>query len=142
MMTCISLCASLLVCSFLQGPGPLEKYTWNQRVILVFSPGLNERHQQQLAELDRARPGVLDRDLVIISLFSKSGYGPNKEPLEAQDQLSLKQEYITPGDDFRFLLIGKDGGVKLDRTEIVTTSELFAVIDKMPMRKNEMKKKQ
>jgi hypothetical protein len=36
-------------------------------------------------------------------------------------------------------LIGKDGGVKLDRDTPVAVAELFALIDAMPMRRAERK---
>ena len=141
-MMLVSLYLVFLGFSFHQDPDPLSKYLWKQRVIIIYSPTLDAQHQKQLAELTQAEPGITDRDLVILSLFSTSGYGPKKEPLEVQDQRFLKQAYIAPKDEFRFLLIGKDGGVKLDRTEMITPTELFAVIDKMPMRINEMKRKQ
>ena len=39
---------------------------------------------------------------------------------------------------FRVRLVGKDGGVKLDRGEPVDIPTLFALIDAMPMRRAEM----
>ncbi|MBE36310.1 MAG: hypothetical protein CMI16_12280 [Opitutaceae bacterium] len=41
--------------------------------------------------------------------------------------------------DFSITLIGKGGGVKLKRDEVLSTAELFAVIDAMPMRRPEMR---
>jgi putative N-acetylmannosamine-6-phosphate epimerase len=41
---------------------------------------------------------------------------------------------------FEVILIGKDGGVKKRKTELMTTEELFAIIDSMPMRQSEMRK--
>ena len=39
---------------------------------------------------------------------------------------------------FQVLLVGKDGGVKLRRSEPVAVAEIAALIDTMPMRRNEM----
>jgi hypothetical protein len=39
---------------------------------------------------------------------------------------------------FRVRLVGKDGGVKLDRGEPVDVPTLFALIDAMPMRRSEI----
>ena len=36
------------------------------------------------------------------------------------------------------MLIGKDGGVKLRQEEPISVADLFALIDSMPMRKQEM----
>ena len=46
-----------------------------------------------------------------------------------------------PGAGSQVLLIGKDGGVKLRSTEPVSTDELFALIDSMPMRRREMEER-
>ena len=42
---------------------------------------------------------------------------------------------------FRFILIGKDGGIKLSSDKPVTLEQLFALIDSMPMRRYEVKTK-
>ncbi|TGN50206.1 DUF4174 domain-containing protein, partial [Paracoccus liaowanqingii] len=46
-------------------------------------------------------------------------------------------EALRPGTGLRVLLIGKDGGVKLDRDGPVTPDEITALIDTMPMRRRE-----
>ena len=40
---------------------------------------------------------------------------------------------------FEILLVGKDGGVKLRSPAPVSTRDLFALIDAMPMRQREMR---
>ncbi|WP_390920454.1 DUF4174 domain-containing protein [Neorhizobium turbinariae] len=35
------------------------------------------------------------------------------------------------------VLVGKDGGIKLKTTEALDASDLFGLIDRMPMRQNE-----
>ena len=42
--------------------------------------------------------------------------------------------------DFRILLIGKDGGVKASYSEVPELSEVFGLIDAMPMRRDEMRR--
>jgi len=42
---------------------------------------------------------------------------------------------------FRIRLIGKDGGVKMDRSSPVDTLTLFSLIDAMPMRQAEMSRR-
>ena len=39
------------------------------------------------------------------------------------------------------ILVGKDGGVKFRQDRIVELKEIFRVIDAIPMRQQEMKKK-
>ena len=42
---------------------------------------------------------------------------------------------------YQFILVGKDGGEKLRADTIIDTKQLFATIDAMPMRREEMKHK-
>jgi hypothetical protein len=44
-------------------------------------------------------------------------------------------------DDFVFILIGKDGTVKLRAKQPVLSDALFGLIDSMSMRKDEMRRK-
>ena len=42
---------------------------------------------------------------------------------------------------FKITLVGLDGGIKLEQTEVLKKNEIFKTIDAMPMRKNELKVK-
>lgn len=44
-------------------------------------------------------------------------------------------------DDFAVLLVGKDGGVKRRANDPVNLNELFAQIDRLPMRRAEMEER-
>ena len=44
--------------------------------------------------------------------------------------------HVQPG-GFKLVLVGKDGGVKLEQDSVLSPDELFAVIDRMPMRMRE-----
>jgi hypothetical protein len=46
---------------------------------------------------------------------------------------------LSNGANFEVILIGKDGGVKKRKTELMSTDGLFAIVDAMPMRQSEMK---
>ena len=46
-----------------------------------------------------------------------------------------------PEESFRIVLIGKDGGVKLDQAKGISIQEVFDLIDTMPMRQAEIRKK-
>ena len=51
----------------------------------------------------------------------------------------LKEEYNSRNTSFLVILIGKDGGVKIKDTKPLSSDRLFALIDGMPMRQQEMK---
>jgi len=63
------------------------------------------------------------------------------QALTDEQQLFLRREFKVPVDDFAFILIGKDGTVKLRSGEIILCADLFALIDSMPMRKEEIRRK-
>lgn len=55
---------------------------------------------------------------------------------ESQSMKKLRNET-----GFEIILIGKDGGVKKRKTSLMQTDELFGIIDSMPMRQSEMRRK-
>jgi hypothetical protein len=67
------------------------------------------------------------------------GPPPGKQTLSAAEVRGLRKSYGVDEQNYAVLLIGKDGGVKLRREVPVTTTELFSLIDSMPMRKREMR---
>jgi hypothetical protein len=62
------------------------------------------------------------------------------DQLTAADQQFLREGLKTITSIFSAVLIGKDGGVKLRQTKPITSALLFATIDAMPMRQQEMRK--
>ena len=53
-----------------------------------------------------------------------------------------KHKNITDDSDgYEVVLIGLDGGIKLKKQDVLTTKELYNVIDRMPMRLDELKHK-
>lgn len=116
----------------------LEKYKWKNRVIIlsvkeIAEPELN----RQLNELKLNWKGVLDRDLVVlIQRDNLMQYTPDE--MFSTDK-SLDMSLLDDAADFQFLLIGKDGTVKMMSEEMVAHEKLFSTIDAMPMRKQEMR---
>jgi len=52
----------------------------------------------------------------------------------------MHKKYKIPKNQFTIILIGLDGGEKLRQTKPLDTTTLFAIIDGMPMRRQELKK--
>ncbi len=78
--------------------------------------------------------GIIDRK---IAYFLTDG---QHRPTNYEGQLNEKiwQEITQMVGDDRFILIGLDGGVKA-RYEKLSLSEIFSLIDTMPMRRQEMR---
>lgn len=110
----------------------LKAARWRQRVLLICAPTVTDALLlKQRALLQPARVGLAERDLLVRELPWAS--------LPEADRNYLRQLGGSPS-SFRVLLIGKDGGVKRRDTEPVVPATLFATIDGMPMRRQEMKR--
>jgi hypothetical protein len=120
----------------------LTVYRWKNRLLLVFSPSASN---PGFAGLDRnlaKRPlDIKDRDLVVFRIFEKGASRLDDQPLSTEDALKLRNRFKVKPGQFTVLLIGKDGGVKLTRKNRADLQEVFDLIDSMPMRQQEMRKK-
>ena len=123
------------------GSGPpsiaqrIEAAHWKQRVVLVTAPTPSSKYpayakQKQL--LAAADAGLRERHVVVLC-YPHGEIFPN-------DENYLRKRYDLSFKSFEVLLIGKDGGVKLRSTHPLTSAALFATIDQMPMRREEMRR--
>jgi hypothetical protein len=83
---------------------------------------------------------VADRDLLVFSLISNGQSRMGEDVLSRQEAENIRRRFQVTPDEFRVVLLGKDGTVKLSETE-VRLSDVFALIDSMPMRQQEMREK-
>jgi len=117
----------------------LGEYQWENRLLLVFAPTGAEPLYQALHEsLVERGAEIEDRDLVVFEVFES---GPSTEDGESIDPATarlLRQRFRVPSGAFSVILVGKDGGVKLARQDQTSIDEIFALIDSMPMRRQEM----
>ena len=60
------------------------------------------------------------------------------EQSHAQSSASFYRRFAVNSNEFRVILVGKDGTVKLDHDSVVGGVELFELVDSMPMRRVEM----
>jgi hypothetical protein len=80
--------------------------------------------QKKILQADEE--GLAERDIIITLITPES----DKKRFE---------KLMKNGKGLRFILIGKDGGIKLSSDKPVTLEQLFALIDSMPMRRYEVK---
>ena len=119
----------------------LSRYRWRHRLLLIFSPSAQTPDFQQLAnQLKQQREGVADRDLLVFSIMSDGQSRVGENVLSKQEAENLRRRFQVTNEEFRVVLIGKDGTVKLSEPA-VKLSEVFALIDSMPMRQREMREK-
>jgi hypothetical protein len=110
-------------------PQSLSAYRDKNRVLLVFAPSAaDSRYKKQSALFSGKESGLKERDLVRINVFEKPAS-------------SLRQRYGVGTGDFRVILVGKDGHTAYSTGRPVVTSDLFRRIDRMPMRRDEMRRR-
>jgi hypothetical protein len=81
--------------------------------------------------------GLNERDIVVIFVI-EDALSTKRKPTPNASAVDLRDAYDVLPHEFRVVLIGKDGGVKLRQEEPISMADLFALIDSMPMRKQEM----
>lgn len=119
----------------------LEEYQWKNRIVLVFTSTQDQLYQQQLEVLNGDQSGMRDRELLVFTILPEDVIDPNEKVLGKETADKLRQKYRVSVDEFAVILIGKDGGQKLRESDLLTTDQLFGIIDQMPMRRREMREK-
>ena len=118
----------------------LTKHIWKDRVLLICSSDTTSAaYQEQLDFLTQNKAGLKERKLKTY-VIQPDGYF-----LLGDNQIHSSKawnNFNKRGRPFLFQLIGLDGGVKLTKEVPVLQSELFALIDGMPMRRAELRKRQ
>lgn len=120
----------------------LDELRWENRIILVFSPTPHAPiGVEQMQLLNEQQADLKDRDLVIFRLSPNNGISPNHQELTNDALSTLYQKYAVSTSSFTLILIGKDGGEKFRSKKLTPPQILFDLIDGMPMRRSEMRRK-
>ncbi|MBE9635856.1 DUF4174 domain-containing protein [Salipiger mangrovisoli] len=103
----------------------LHALRWSHRPVLLFAPSSGDAaYAAQMELLHAAEEGLRARDIVVLSDLDPRSPGP------------IRQAFCPGG--FKLVLVGKDGGVKLEEKAVIDPEQLFALIDRMPMRQREI----
>lgn len=115
------------------------------RPVLVFAPSLD--HPQLVDQFNqlKARAAELKlRDVLYVPIVPEGHNQPvptSKVPTArlSEDELAaMRHRFQVEPDEFLVILIGKDGGEKLNSRTPVSVNQLEKLIDSMPMHKHEM----
>ena len=115
----------------------LAQYRWRHRLLVALAPSqaASER-QTRLFAADPA--GRRDRQILRIVVLPASATVEGKRA--RLDAAALRRRYRVRTGEFRLLLVGKDGTVAYSTRRPVPLKAIFARIDAMPMRRDEMRK--
>ena len=119
----------------------IQQYKWKNRILLLVDKTIDSKKLQAQRDLFAAKSAELDERLMLIFLVTPyevhfyDGQTSKLVSSEIYKSLSISTEFTG------VILIGKDGGVKLKKNFEVKTDAIFSLIDGMPMRRSEMKRK-
>ena len=122
--------------------GPLDPYRAKSRLIVASLPPGALRDGFWPA-LKTNRAGIDERDLKVIDVSRGSARISHTLRLDDQ-QTSAIREQVRLSDaeaDAVFVLIGKDGGEKARQRGTLNLASWFALIDEMPMRRDEIRRR-
>jgi hypothetical protein len=116
---------------------PLIAERWKTRPLVVIAPDARDhtlRSLRQALQKPAYREAFIEREMVLYSIVA--GVGSRNDQVLTQPQTdALLQALETNAEGpTRIILIGKDGGKKVEQKGWVDPAELFEVIDAMPMR--------
>ena len=119
-------------------PLGLDDLRWQNRIVLVFAPGLNAA--PALDRLEQQSLQVEDRDIAWFVLGDSGLYTNYPGKLADDLRMQVMNRYFTPEPtEMSVVLIGKDGGLK-SRSSELNLEATFELIDQMPMRQAEMRR--
>ena len=112
----------------------------NPRVLVL--TGTLRNVEKQIAIFEDSNAAVLDRHIAILSQNANKAltlYAPLSNPDFMLHDIKPFEQYVRDGEGraFGLYLIGKDGGLKHEWSEITSFDDIANIIDQMPMRQNE-----
>ena len=111
------------------------------RSLLIFAPDTSNKDlSNQKAVVAAQRNGLKEREIVVVYVVGKSvsaelGPEPDATPVK------LRSHYRVAKNDFRVVLIEKDGNTQMLSDAPVTADQLFQTIDAVPTHKDNAKQR-
>jgi Domain of unknown function (DUF4174) len=115
------------------------------RALLVFAPAMDDpRMLEQFNQLKGHAAELKSRDLLYVPIVPEGHNQPipgsriHTASLSEDELAAMRLHFKVEPPEFLVILIGKDGGEKLNSRTPVPLGQLEQLIDSMPMRKTEM----
>ena len=120
----------------------LTQFQWKNRLLFIFAEDASDPSFKKLqGQITAQKAEVDDRNLIVFEVPAQGSARMNTIPLDRKDADSIRNHFAISSDTFSLILVGKDGGIKLKRSDQVDLTEVFELIDSMPMRQREMRQK-
>jgi hypothetical protein len=119
-------------------PDPLASERWKTRPVVVVVPTAGApllRKVESALQQTATREAFIDREMVLYTVVAGRGQRNRKNLEPAQTRALLGALALDAAGPPTFVLVGKDGGVKMRQGPDVDLQAVFAEIDRMPMRR-------
>lgn len=121
----------------------LKEHKWENRILIVSTSDIKStKYQEQLNEFKNSVEDLIDRKLIVYKVigddFEWVDYQNSTLNHSGKIAKKLGLEILNKNAIFEVILIGLDGEIKLQQTEILIKEALFRIIDSMPMRRAEL----
>ncbi len=119
---------------------PLGGFLWKNRLVIIVSEeATDELIQAQLEVQAQYMLEWKDRDLIWLWVSNSGGLDQLGQEYSPEACQVIQKKYDLGHHPSQVILVGKDGGRKMQKfSSPFTSQELFRVIDRMPMRRQEM----
>src|SRR3569833_2114332 len=108
---------------------PLDLYHWKNRVLVISAPAGDGSAREQRRIYRSAVNGMSERDIVLVEALDAS-----------ESSRRIRSRISADGNRFQIFLVGKDGHTALSSDKPLSADFLFAKVDAMPMRRDEMQR--
>ena len=126
-------CILIIQVSFAQ---ELSQHYFRERVITIHADSMEtETAQKQVGAFLLLKKEMIDRKIVLYNCMANTC--TFYDFFESPKQIDAKENEHA----FEIRLYGLDGQIKYEANQYTPPQELFTLIDKMPMRRNEMRKR-
>ncbi len=116
----------------------LEQYRWKNRVLVVGAAAGDDPNLKILQNGMASMPGEFaDRDMVLVTLLEAGTSTAGDRKMTAVEAAATRADLGIKGGRFALRLIGKDGSVKFSTESATAMTEIYALIDTLPMRQRE-----
>lgn len=122
----------------------ISAHRWQDRVLILLTDEQpSALVEEQVAIFQKEEEGLRERRLVVYRISPTTWRKGLSSSAEARvtGSSNLYQRFNPDKKSFQLVLIGLDGGTKWRVDEVVSCADIFALIDGMPMRRAEMRRK-
>lgn len=122
----------------------INKHRWVNRILIIHTKDQQTiKYISQLEEFENSIQDFKERKLVLYQYanrkFKYTDYCNANNQDSWNDTSKPILTKLKEGEDFKIVLIGLDGGIKLEQSKVLRKDDLYQLIDSMPMRRSEIR---